>query len=83
MFPILVGAVSALMAWENRGQRTCMLDGVTKQYICAKDGKAVFTGKFHNVYIRLKAQKHGEYQVLFKLSLSTTPVDLLTERFLP
>ena len=59
MFPVLVAAVGALMAWENRGRRTCVLNCDTKQYVCAKDGEPVFTGNFHNVYIRLKAQKHG------------------------
>ena len=67
LFPTLVGAVSAIMAWENRGHRTCVLDGEQMEYKCVINEHSVETGKFQNVYIRLKAQKHG------KLSLSYRP----------
>ena len=59
-FLILAGVVSAIMAWENRGHRTCLLDGEKTQYMRVIGEHSVKTGNFHNVYIRLKAQKHGK-----------------------
>lgn len=66
LFPTLVGAVSAIMAWENRGHRTCVLDGEQMEYKCVINEHSVETGKFHNVYIRLKAQKHGKLPLLYR-----------------
>ena len=60
LFLFLVGAVSAILAWENRGHRTCVLDVEKTQYMCVIGEHSVETGNFHNVYIRLKAQKHGK-----------------------
>ena len=68
LFPVVVGVVSVTMSWENRGHRTCVLDGNLTEYTCAKDAHSVMTGRFHNVYIRLKAQKHGEETEMFFLS---------------
>ncbi|CAH3179096.1 unnamed protein product [Porites evermanni] len=65
LFPTLVGAVSAIMAWENRGHRTCVLDGEQMEYKCVINEHSVETGKFHNVYIRLKAQKHGAGEMYY------------------
>lgn len=59
LFPILVGGISAIVAWENRGHRTCVLDGERAQYMWVVGEHSVENGNFHNVYIRLKAQKHG------------------------
>ena len=59
-FLFLIGAVSAIMAWENRGHRTCVLDGDRAKYMCAIGEHSVENGNFHNVYIRLKGQKHGK-----------------------
>lgn len=53
------------MAWENRGHRTCELDGEQMEYKCAINEHSVETGKFHNVYIRLKAQKHGKVSLFY------------------
>ena len=66
LFPTLVGAVSAIMAWENRGHRTCLLDGEQMEYKCVINEHSVETGKFHNVYIRLKAQKHGKLPLFYR-----------------
>ena len=66
MIVILTGALSALMAWENRGHRTCVLDGELGQYKCFIGEHSVETGLFHNVYIRLKGQKHGKHILIFK-----------------
>ncbi|XP_078353268.1 cation channel sperm-associated auxiliary subunit TMEM249-like [Oculina patagonica] len=64
-FLILIGAVSAIMAWENRGHRTCVLDGERAQYLCQIGEHSVENGNFHNVYIRLKAQKHGAGEMYY------------------
>ena len=69
VFLILVGGVSAIMAWENRGHRTCVLDGERAQYVCVIGEHSVENGNFHNVYIRLKAQKHGKKSGILKLNL--------------
>lgn len=66
MIVILTGALSALLAWENRGHRTCVLDGELGQYKCFIGEHSVETGLFHNVYIRLKGQKHGKHILIFK-----------------
>lgn len=66
MIVILTGALSALLAWENRGHRTCVLDGELGQYKCFIGEHSVETGLFHNVYIRLKGQKHGKHIFIFK-----------------
>lgn len=68
VFLILVGGVSAIMAWENRGHRTCVLDGERAQYVCVIGEHSVENGNFHNVYIRLKAQKHGKKSGILKLN---------------
>lgn len=60
LFLVLIAAVSALMAWENCGHRTCVLDGERTQYMSVINNNSVMTGNLHNVYIRLKAQKHGK-----------------------
>ncbi|XP_058971785.1 cation channel sperm-associated auxiliary subunit TMEM249-like [Pocillopora verrucosa] len=65
VFLILVGGVSAIMAWENRGHRTCVLDGERAQYVCVIGEHSVENGNFHNVYIRLKAQKHGAGEMYY------------------
>ena len=64
---ILAGAVSAITAWENRGHRTCVLDREKTQYLCVIGEHSVDTGNFYNVYIRLKAQKHGKRSFLLNL----------------
>lgn len=66
MIVILIGALSAMLAWENRGHRTCVLDGELGQYKCFIGEHSVETGLFHNVYIRLKGQKHGKHVLTFK-----------------
>ena len=53
------------MAWENRGHRRCVLDGERAQYTCAIGQHSIENGNFHNVYIRLKAQKHGKMKLLY------------------
>ncbi|KAL9951201.1 hypothetical protein ACROYT_G043823 [Oculina patagonica] len=53
------------MAWENRGHRTCVLDGERAQYLCQIGEHSVENGNFHNVYIRLKAQKHGAGEMYY------------------
>ena len=73
LFPTLVGAVSAIMAWENRGHRTCVLDGEQMEYKCVINEHSVETGKFHNVYIRLKAQKHGKLSLFYRPARRTVP----------
>ncbi|XP_022805697.1 transmembrane protein 249-like isoform X2 [Stylophora pistillata] len=65
LFPILVGGISAIVAWENRGHRTCVLDGERAQYMCVVGEHSVENGNFHNVYIRLKAQKHGAGEMYY------------------
>ncbi|KAJ7386363.1 hypothetical protein OS493_008484 [Desmophyllum pertusum] len=65
LFLIPVGAVSAIMAWENRGHRECVLEGTRSQYKCVIGDHSVDTGNFHNVYIRLKAQKHGAGEMYY------------------
>ncbi|XP_029208096.2 uncharacterized protein LOC114971698 isoform X1 [Acropora millepora] len=67
---ILTGALSALMAWENRGHRTCVLDGELGQYKCFIGEHSVETGLFHNVYIRLKGQKHGAGEMYYYVVLN-------------
>ena len=64
-FLLLIAGVSAIMAWENRGHRRCLLDGESEQYACAIGDHSVESGNFHNVYIRLKAQKHGKIEVTY------------------
>lgn len=64
-FLLLIGGMSAIMAWENRGHRRCVLDGETEQYACAIGDHSLESGNFHNVYIRLKAQKHGKIELIF------------------
>ena len=73
LFPTLVGAVSAILAWENRGHRTCVLDGEQMEYKCVINEHSVETGKFHNVYIRLKAQKHGKLSLFYRPARSAVP----------
>jgi len=73
LFPTLVGAVSAIMAWENRGHRTCVLDGEQMEYKCVINEHSVETGKFHNVYIRLKAQKHGKLSLFYRPARRASP----------
>ncbi|XP_068677225.1 cation channel sperm-associated auxiliary subunit TMEM249-like [Montipora foliosa] len=70
LFVIVTGAMSAFMAWENRGHRTCVLDGETNQYKCFIGEHSVETGHFHNVYIRLKAQKHGAGEMYYYVVLN-------------
>ena len=74
LFLIPVGAVSAIMAWENRGHRECVLEGTRSQYKCVIGDHSVDTGNFHNVYIRLKAQKHGENLFEFYCCLNTSAI---------
>ena len=73
LFPTLVGAVSAILAWENRGHRTCVLDGEQMEYKCVINEHSVETGKFHNVYIRLKAQKHGKLSLFYRPARRAVP----------
>ena len=64
-FLLLIGGVSAIMAWENRGHRRCVLDGERQQYTCSIGEHSVESGNFHNIYIRLKAQKHGKIELIY------------------
>ncbi|EDO33702.1 predicted protein [Nematostella vectensis] len=65
LFPVLVSIISGLLAWESRGKRTCELDFKKKRYKVVASGHPVCGGEFHNVYIRLKAQKHGAGQMYY------------------
>ncbi|XP_020915762.1 transmembrane protein 249-like [Exaiptasia diaphana] len=69
MFPILIGCISAWFAFENKADRICTLDSLSGSYTVTLGGKHVQEGEIRNVYIRLKAQKHGAghkyYYVVF------------------
>lgn len=59
MLPILVGCISTWFAYENKADRICTLDSATNSYSVTIAGKHIQDGDIRNVYIRLKAQKHG------------------------
>ncbi|KAK3755314.1 hypothetical protein QZH41_014623 [Actinostola sp. cb2023] len=69
VFPMLVGCLSAWFAYENKADRICTLDSRCNSYSVALGGNTVQEGEIRNVYVRLKAQKHGAghmyYYVVF------------------